>query len=85
MRDGYRCVMTGRYDLSSLENEVPPAVQGMALMPAGSSIPSPTQLAHVFPPSTNKNIGTSEQEGDKVRLLRLFIDSAIYVPRHSTA
>jgi hypothetical protein len=40
-----------------------------------------TQAAHIFPPSTNQNIGTGEQDGGKVRsTMYLFVDSAIYLP-----
>ncbi len=56
MRDGYRCAITGRYNATSVENGVPVAGNVLAM--------SQAQVAHIFPPSTN--LGTGEQEGDKV-------------------
>jgi hypothetical protein len=73
MRDGYRCAITGRYDATSVKNGVPVAGNVLAM--------SQTQAAHIFPPSTNQNLGTGEQEGDKVRsTMYLFVDGAIYLP-----
>lgn len=65
MRDGYHCAMTGRYNATSVENGVPVAGNVLAM--------SEAQVAHIFPPSTN--LGTGEQEGDKVRsIMYLLVD-----------
>jgi hypothetical protein len=70
LRDGYRCAITGRYDATSVKNGVPVAGNVLAM--------SQTQAAHIFPPSTNQNLGTGEQEVHST--MYLLVDVAIYLP-----
>ncbi|KDQ54118.1 hypothetical protein JAAARDRAFT_38731 [Jaapia argillacea MUCL 33604] len=58
IRDGYRCVLSGKFDTMSY-------VRNPAALPffhASPSAVSPTQAAHIFPDSTNQGI-SGENEG----------------------
>jgi len=63
LRDGYRCMITHRCDLLSLLKKVPDAVEFVEANPSAGS--GRTELAHIFPPSTNKNMGEPEEDTDK--------------------
>jgi hypothetical protein len=62
IRDDYRCVVTGNTDFYSKENI--PRLADRCLHERVS--PVFTQVAHIFPVSTNKRIATDEERHPKV-------------------
>ena len=64
VRDGFRCIVTGLYDATSVEHNKELDLEMERA--AGHSLV--TQCAHIFPESVNKNISGSNAQGDKVCL-----------------
>jgi hypothetical protein len=51
-RDDYRCIVTGRYDITSVQTF--PSIMQRRMIERVASVN--TQAAHIFPASTNKGI-----------------------------
>jgi len=62
VRDGFRCVISGRYDINSAESN---KELGGELKRAGITDMSLTECAHIFPESTNARISGSNAQTDK--------------------
>ena len=80
VRDGFRCIISGRYDRSSIEqnDELEREYKG-----APNARPGPTHCAHIFPESTNANIsGTSDNAADKVYFFPTYLDVFLFTYNH---
>jgi hypothetical protein len=66
VRDGYRCVLTGRFDLVSLQ-QMPDILKPLAR--ASGQPPVATRATHIIPESTNVGISGDKEGGDKVSFL----------------
>jgi hypothetical protein len=61
-RDGYRCMISGVYDMESCEKLT--AVATIAMN--SGIIARPTQASHIFAPSTSADITGKNEDGPKV-------------------
>ena len=63
VRDGFRCVISGRYDINSAERSKELLLEYKSAGNAGSCI---SECAHILPESTNARISGSNAQDDKV-------------------
>ena len=63
VRDGFRCVISGRYDTTSVERSKELELE---MKRAANAVMSTTECAHTFPESTNaNNISGTNAQGDR--------------------
>jgi hypothetical protein len=66
VRDGYRCVLTGRFDLVSMQ-QMPDILKPLAR--ASGQPPVVTRATYIIPESTNVGISGDKEGDDKASLL----------------
>lgn len=62
-RDGYRCMVTGIYDMRSCEKN--PDIASLAMR--NGIVARETHASHIFAPSTSQDISGPNEDGPKVR------------------
>jgi hypothetical protein len=70
VRDGFRCVVSGLYDTTSVEHNKEPELE---LKRAPVPVVCATECAHIFPESTNANISGSNAQGNKVCIFPAYL------------
>ena len=77
VRDGFRCVISGLYDATSVRHNKELELELELERTAGAAV-CVTECAHVFPESTNVDISGSNAQGNKVRLSLLIAASLCF-------
>jgi hypothetical protein len=74
VRDGFRCVITGDYDYSSVfqNGELEQEMLG------ATDFACTTECAHIFPESTNAKISGKNAQSDKVRF-PTYLDAFLFI------